>query len=369
MTLHTLSPEATGAVGPGAQWTEDSSGANTQTEALRCEFAGWLGDDLVSVNPDFVVSGTLADALRASDLTGFELRTDPVITKSSEFVSESSADFPDRWERLVPNPEPTTASDDREPTEETDFARQGSDLFVSERALALLNDHRITHARLTPAGDSPEATRFTRNQDHADEAARAEAVAEFSALKESGAKEAARITAVLESAPAPTSAPPTMNTQNKRKISGDLTRVVAAVGKPIDDEKVLAVLRFVDGPIAVHESDDGWRDYDRNRIDGSQLSAVNVVLAPNAQVKFIQFNFRNPTGDATAVYPRIGELITGVDPFTRETVLDHLGEPEGTTPTRQNTIFDTYRIGRQRVLFYWDADDISPQTIVVGRKA
>ncbi|MBE8147208.1 hypothetical protein IOD13_18120 [Brevibacterium casei] len=32
-------------------------------------------------------------------------------------------------------------------------------------------------------------------------------------------------------------------------------------------------------------------------------------------------------------------------------------------------IFDTYRIGRQRVLFYWDADDISPQTIVVGRKA
>ena len=174
---------------------------------------------------------------------------------------------------------------------------------------------------------------------------------------------------MLESAPAPTSAPPTMNTQNKRKISGDLTRVVAAVGKPINDEKVLAVLRFVDGPIAVHESDDGWRDYDRNRIDGSQLSAVNVVLAPNAQVKFIQFNFRNPTGDATAVYPRIGELIAGVDPFTRETVLDHLGEPEGTTPTRQNTIFDTYRIGRQRVLFYWDADDISPQTIVVGRKA
>ncbi|MBE8147209.1 hypothetical protein IOD13_18125 [Brevibacterium casei] len=72
MTLHTLSPEAAGTVGPSAQWTEDSSGASTQAEPLRCEFAGWLGDDLVSVNPDFVVSGTLADALRASDLTGFE---------------------------------------------------------------------------------------------------------------------------------------------------------------------------------------------------------------------------------------------------------------------------------------------------------
>ncbi|MBR7540538.1 hypothetical protein KC221_30600, partial [Mycobacterium tuberculosis] len=76
-----------------------------KAEPLRCEFAGWLGDDLVSVNPDFVVSGTLADALRASDLPGFELRGDPVITKSSEFVSESGSDFPDHWERLVPSPE------------------------------------------------------------------------------------------------------------------------------------------------------------------------------------------------------------------------------------------------------------------------
>lgn len=366
MTRHTLSPEATGTVGPGALWTDGSNGTSTQSDPLRCEFAGWLGDDLVSVNPDFVVSDTLADALRASYFTGFELRADTVITKSSEFVSESSADFPDRWERLIPEPEPSTTTEEQVTT---DFARQSSDLLVSERALAFLNDYRITHARLTSAGNTPETARFTRNQDHADEAARAEGFAQFYALKESGAKEAARITALLEADPAPTSAPPTMNTQNKRRITGDLTRAVAAVGKPIDDEKVLAVLRFVDGTLEVHESDDGWRDYDKNRIDGTQLSAVNVVLPPNAKVKFIQFNFRNPTGDATAVYPRIGELIAGVDPFTRESVIDHLGEPEGTTTTRQNTIFDTYKIGRQRVLFYWDADDHSPLTIVVGRKA
>lgn len=366
MTRHTLSPEATGTVGPGAQWTVDTSGASTQTDPLRCEFAGWLGDDLVSVAPDFIVSGALADALRASYLTGFELRTDPVITKSSEFVSESGSNFPDRWERLIPGPEPSTTS---EVKDSSDFAREGSDLLVSKRALGLLNDHRITHARLTPAGDTLETARFTHNQDHADVAAREEGFAQFYALKESGANEAARITAVLEAAPAPTSAPPTMNTQNKRRITGDLTRAVAAVGTPIDDEKVLAVLRFVDGPIEVHESDDGWRDYDRNRIDGSQLSAVNVVLPPNAKVKFIQFNFRNPTGDATAVYPRIGALIAGVDPFIRESVIAHLGEPEKSTPTSRNTIFDTYKIGRQRVLFYWDADDLPPQTIVVGRKA
>ncbi|MGN6035787.1 hypothetical protein ACP6NG_10425 [Brevibacterium casei] len=185
MTRHTLPPEATGTVGPGAEWTVDTTGSSTQTDPLRCEFAGWLGDDLVSVNPDFVVSGTLADALRASDLTGFELRGDPVITKSSEFVSESGSDFPDHWERLVPSPEPTTASDDREPNEETDIARQGSDLLVSECALALLNDYRITHARLTPSSDTAETARFTHNRDQADATTRADALAEHDALKQS----------------------------------------------------------------------------------------------------------------------------------------------------------------------------------------
>lgn len=370
MTLHTLSPEAAGTVGPSAQWTEDSSGASTQTEPLRCEFAGWLGDDLVSVNPDFVVSGTLADALRASDLTGFELRGDPVITKSSEFVSESGSDFPDHWERLVPSPEPTTASDDREPTEETDFASRGSDLLVSECALALLNDYRITHARLTPSSDTAETARFTHNRDQADATTRADALAEHDALKQSAAHEATRISALLDTTPTPTSAAPTMNTQNKRRISGDLTLAVAALGSPIDDEKALAVLHLVNGPIAVTDYEIGDRDYLRGQIDGSDLSAVQIGLTPDATVRFVQLNFRSPTGDPASAFPRINSLIDGAAPFTRDTVIGLLGDPaKTTTVARSSMIFDEYRISRKRVLFYWDADDHSPQTIVVGRKA
>lgn len=376
MTRHTLSPEATGTVGPGAQWITDSNGARTQTDPLRCQFAGWLGDDLVSVAPDFIVSGTLADALRASDLTGFELRTDPVITKSPEFVSESSADFPDRWERLVPSPEPASASasasasDDREPTEDTDFARRGSDLLVSERALSLLNDHRITHASLTPSGDTPEAQRFTLNQNQAEATAGADAVEQFDALKQSAAHETTRITALLDNTPTPTSAAPAMNTQNKRRIFGDLTRAIAALGTPIDDEKALAVLRLVDGPITVTDYEIGDRDYLRGEIDGSDLSAVHINLTPDATVRFVQVNFRSPTGDPATAFPRINSLIDGSSPFTRDTVIDLLGDPaKTTTVARHSMIFDEYRVSRKRVLFYWDADDHSPQLIVVGRKA
>lgn len=370
MTRHTLSPEATGTVGPGAQWITDSNGARTHADPLRCEFAGWLGDDLVSVAPDFIVSGTLADVLRTSDLTGFELRADPVITKSSEFVSESSADFPGRWERLVPSPEPASAPEDRGPTEDTDFARRGSDLLVSERALALLNDHRITHASLTPSGDTAEAKRFAFNQNQAEETARAAAVEQYDALTQSASHETARITALLDTTPATTSAAPAMNTQNKRRIAGDLTRVVGALGAPIDDEKALTVLRLVDGPITVTDYEIGDRDYLRGQIDGSDLSAVHINLTPDATVRFVQLNFRSPTGDPTTAFPRIDSLIDGAAPFTRDTVIDLLGDPaKTTTVARHSMIFDEYRISRKRVLFYWAADDHSPQTIVVGRKA
>lgn len=370
MTRHTLSPEATGTVGPGAEWTSDTNGASTQSDPLRCEFAGWLGDDLVSVAADFIVSGTLADALRASDLTGFELRTDPVITKSSEFVSESNADFPDRWERLVPSPEPASASEDRGPTEVTDFARRGSDLLVSERALALLNDHCITHASLTPARDAPETARFTHNQDQADATAKADALADHDALEASAAKEAARITALLDTTSATTSAAPAINTQNNRRISGDLTRAIGALGAPIVDEKALTVLRLVDGPIAVTDYENGDRDYLRGEIDGSDLSAVHINLTPDATVRFVQLNFRSPTGDPATAFPRINSLVDGAAPFTRDTVIDLLGDPAKTTTVARNSmIFDEYRVSRKRVLFYWDVDDHSPQLIVIGRKA
>ncbi|MEL7584149.1 hypothetical protein, partial [Brevibacterium casei] len=95
-----------------------------------------------------------------------------------------------------------------------------------------------------------------------------------------------------------------MNTQNRRRISGVLTLAVAALGSPIDDEKALAVLHLVNGPIAVTDYEIGDRDYLRGQIDGSDLSAVQISLTPDATVRFVQLNFRSPTGDPASAFPR-----------------------------------------------------------------
>ncbi len=106
---------------------------------------------------------------------------------------------------------------------------------------------------------------------------------------------------------------------------------VAALGSPIDDEKALAVLRLVNGPIAVTDYEIGDRDYHRGQIDGSDLSAVQIGLTPDATVRFVQLNFRGPTGDPASAFPRINSLIDGAAPFTRDTVIDLLGDPAKTT--------------------------------------
>lgn len=350
MPHHRLDPEATGTVGPGAVWTRDKGGVRRQADPLRCEFAGWLGDDLVGVQPDFIVSGALADALRASDLTGFELR-DVIVTRSAEFVSHGGV-LPGRWERLV------TAGDAEAGD---DLSDQDGVLLVSERALALLNEHRIVEASITAARDTDGTGRFVRQRDEARAAALVRDNAEQDARIDAGVQEAARITALLDSASASTSTPPTMRTNATREIAGDLTLAATALGGGIEDGPTLDLLRLIDGPIEVDQFDANHWTY--RSADGS----VQVHLNRDV-VTCVEFVLR-PHGNAPeAEYSRTARLIDGIDPFTREAVLDNLGDPKA-TKTARRFLYDEYRLSRKRVLLYWSPDDHSPQIIIAGRKA
>lgn len=353
MQHHALEPEATGTVGAAAEWTRDTTGARSQADPLRCEFAGWLGDELVSVLPDFVVTGALADALRASDLTGFELR-EAIVTTSPEFVSYAGA-LPERWERLVP----TGRSDT-----DDDFAQRDGTLLVSERALALLNGHRIVEAQLTTDGASDEATRFAQQRNDA----RATALLREQAAQESeaddDAEEIARLTALVDALDATASTPPKMrvNGDAKRTVAGDLTLAAAALGKKIEDPAALAVLRLIDGPIEINRSGAyqcAYRNTDRSLIVGMKGGVV----------KCVELVFHPHRNAPEANYPRTAHLITGLSPFTREGVLEHLGEPKDALPPDEaERSRDEYRIGRQRVMLYWKGQDYSPRSAMVGRK-
>jgi hypothetical protein len=71
MSFHLLRPEVAGGWGPNIQ-------AHRQTHPpvvthLHYEFEGWLGDDLLTTFPEFIVTERLARALEQSGLTGFGL--------------------------------------------------------------------------------------------------------------------------------------------------------------------------------------------------------------------------------------------------------------------------------------------------------
>lgn len=361
MSHHTLEPEATGTVGPGAEWTRDASGSRTQADPLRCEFAGWLGDELVGVHPDFVVAGSLADALRASDLTGFELR-EAIVTKSPEFVSYAGA-LPERWERLVPTGF-LDADDDADDADGHDFAQRDGLLLVSERGLGLLNEHRIIEAQLAIAEDSPESARFERQRDSARAAVRVGERAAQDAEAESDAREIARLTHLVDALDDAAATPPTMrvNSDPKRQFAGDLTLAATALGKGIEHPAALAVLRLMDGQIDINRSGAyqcAYRNADRSLIVGMKGGVVRCV----------EFVFHPHRNAPEADYPRTAHLIEGADRFTREAVLEHFGEPKEITPTDSDgRSRDEYRIGRQRVLLYWQGKDHSPRMAMVGRK-
>ncbi|PPG37930.1 hypothetical protein [Pseudoclavibacter sp. RFBA6] len=353
MTHHVLEPEATGTVGHGAEWTQDASGSQTQANLLRCELAGWLGDELVGVHPDFIVTGPLADALRASDLSGFELRK-TVVTTSPEFVSYAGG-LPQRWERL----EPTGRADGND-----DFAQRNGMLLVSERALALLNEHRIVEAQLDPAEETLEASRFAHHRDEARAAARLRERADQEAEADEDAREVARLTALVDALDATASTPPKMrvNGDAKRTVAGDLTLAAAALGKKIEDPAALALLRLIDGSMEINRSGAyqcAYRNADRSLIVGMKGGAV----------KCVEFTFQPHRNAPEANYPRTAHLIDGLATFTRERVLEHLGEPkEFLPPDDEERSRDEYRIGRQRVMLYWRGQDHSPRTAMVSRK-
>ncbi|GAB3297246.1 hypothetical protein [Pseudoclavibacter terrae] len=353
MTHHVLEPEATGTVGDGAVWTQDASGSRTQADPLRCEFAGWLGDELVGVHPDFIVAGSLADALRASDLTGFELR-EAVVTTSPEFVSYAGG-LPQRWERL----DPTGRADGND-----DFAQRDGMLLVSERALALLNEHRIVEASVTGAEDTDQTARFIRQRDAARTKVQERARAEREAEADAGAQEAARVTELLASRRGTLTEPPTMraNADPKRRISGDVTLAAAALGGTIDDDSTLAVLNLIDGSLVVNGFGTKYCSYE------SADRSLQVHL-DRGVVKYIEYVIKPHYNAPKANYRRTGHIIDGLEMFTREAVLERLGEPKAVrTGKRTAKTADEYRLGRKLVFFLWDGEEHRAATVRVGRK-
>ena len=136
--FHILEPEVAGGWGPGTD--ADTTVHPPVVRRLVYQFEGWLGDDLLETFPCFVVTDRLAQAIRASELTGCELG--PVEVVKSEFFEElhPGREFPD-FHRLYVFGE---AGKD-------DFSIDNQRLRVSGVALAVLGRFDMEHCDVHPA--------------------------------------------------------------------------------------------------------------------------------------------------------------------------------------------------------------------------
>lgn len=138
MSFYLLRPEVAGGWGPNTK-------AHRQTHPpvvthLHYEFEGWLGDDLLTTFPEFLVTEGLAQSLEQSALTGFRLGA----------VETSAGGM---WEQMYegrPLPEcrwlKVTAA-----AGQADFGKTAlADLVVSQAGLDLLSSFSLKYCEVRP---------------------------------------------------------------------------------------------------------------------------------------------------------------------------------------------------------------------------
>jgi hypothetical protein len=133
-----LKPEVAGGWGPNTK-------AHRKTHPpvlthLHYEFEGWLGDDLLTTFPEFIVTQRLAEALETSGLTGFRLAAVEVSAGGMWEQLHEHRPLPEcRWLKVT------------SPAGKADFGRtELADLVVSKQALDFLRGFALTGCEVRP---------------------------------------------------------------------------------------------------------------------------------------------------------------------------------------------------------------------------
>jgi hypothetical protein len=112
---------------------------------LHYEFYGWLGDDLLETTPCFIVTTSLLESIRNSDLDGYKFE-DIEISKSDEFNQLYPKRILPKFKRILPQGTVVVSENKIEQWSGDDFClSQHSTLVVSERALNILRSKNIDH--------------------------------------------------------------------------------------------------------------------------------------------------------------------------------------------------------------------------------
>lgn len=136
-----LMPEVPGELGD--QTRLDVTTHPPRVDVLHLEFTNWLGDDLVAAFPCFAVTRRLADALRLSGFTGYELASMVRTVNPDQQAFQPGVAVPE-FERLVLT---GRAGED-------DFGIDPRHhLVVSERCWNLLRRFTVAHCATVPVAE------------------------------------------------------------------------------------------------------------------------------------------------------------------------------------------------------------------------
>lgn len=149
--MYLLEPEVAGGLGPNTiitNWKELKSGEQQihKIEYLEYVFDDWLGDDLLTSFPAFIVTQELATDMSERQLTGIELG-EVQITKSKLFEDIHPNFMLPSFARLQPTGI-VVLSEDRKVKKWSKHdvcLSQYGDLIVTENCMAILKKYRLEH--------------------------------------------------------------------------------------------------------------------------------------------------------------------------------------------------------------------------------
>jgi hypothetical protein len=138
MTYFSVDPEVPGGLDSGT--ILDRSVHPPIVTRLHCYFDGWLGDDLLTSFPIYIVTESLGDKLLEADLTGFSIG-DVEISRSELF---------DQMQPDTELPSFVWLQIDGKAGRDDFGLATGYDLIVSQRALDILKKFRLAYATISP---------------------------------------------------------------------------------------------------------------------------------------------------------------------------------------------------------------------------
>lgn len=142
MKFYRLDPEVAGGFGEHTKATY-KNGMIDQVLYLEYEFEGWLGDELVTSTPCFIVTKSLANDITASRLTGYQFE-EMEITKSEQYELFYPYEVLPEFVRLIPKGAISFKDKSIDNWSGDDFCFEKKvDLVVSERALNVLKKHQM----------------------------------------------------------------------------------------------------------------------------------------------------------------------------------------------------------------------------------